>query len=356
MNIEILFIIPVLLSFFVSYALTPLVIRLAWKFDLIDDPEKNKHEKVIHKKKTPRAGGLAIFLSIIVSILFLFKIDQHLIGIILGLVVLVIVGILDDKYNLNPYLRILLLLIATSMPIVSGIGIAFINNPITGQLVDLSYPRFNFTLLGQERSFWILSDLFAFFWIFTLMNFINWGAKGVDGQLSGVMFIASLTIAILSLRFSADVTEWPVSVLASITAGAFLGFLPYHKYPQKIMPGFSGSTIGGYMLGVLSILTTTKVGILAIVLAVPLIDSGYTVIRRLLQGKSPVWGDRGHLHHRLLDKAGLTKPQIAYFYWIATAVLGGIALFLNSEFKLYTIIGLVFLIGGLILWLTYRPK
>lgn len=356
MNIELLFILPLILASVVSYAVTPLVIKFAKTFNLVDDPAKNNHIKVLHKKPIPRAGGLSIFLAIFIASLALLKLDQHLIGILSGITVLVIIGILDDKYNLSPYLRIFLLFFAICLPIASGIGIAFINNPLTGGIIDLSHPRLNFELLGETRSIWVLSDMFALAWIFTLMNFINWGAKGVDGQLSGVMFIAALAIAILSLGFSADVTEWPVTVLASLTAGAFLGFLPWHKYPQKIMPGFSGSTIGGFMLGVLSILTTTKVGVLTIVLAVPLVDSGYTVLRRIASGKSPVWGDRGHLHHRLLDKAGWSKAQIAYFYWIVTAILGLIALTLNSQFKFYTIIGLVFLIGGLILWLTYRPQ
>lgn len=355
MNIELLFILPLILASVISYSSVPLVIRFAKRFNLVDDPAKNKHIKVLHKKPIPRAGGLAIFVAIFASSLVLLKVDQHLTGILAGITVLVVIGLLDDKYNLNPYFRIFLLIFAICLPIASGIGIAFVNNPLTGSMIDLSYPRLSFKFLGEIRSIWVLSDLFALIWIFTLMNFINWGAKGVDGQLSGVMFIAALVIAILSLGFSADVTEWPVTILASVTAGAFLGFLPWHKYPQKIMPGFSGSTIGGFMLGVLSILTTTKVGILTVVLAVPLIDSGYTVLRRLASGKSPVWGDRGHLHHRLLDKLGLTKRQIAYFYWIVTSILGLLALFLNSTYKFYTIIGLVFLVGGLILWLTYRP-
>jgi UDP-GlcNAc:undecaprenyl-phosphate GlcNAc-1-phosphate transferase len=173
--------------------------------------------------------------------------------------------------------------------------------------------------------------------------------------LSGVVTIAALVIAVLSFRFSADITEWPVTILAAILAGASLGFLPWHMYPQKIMPGFSGSNLTGFLLGVLSILTTTKVGTLFLVLGVPLIDSGYTLIRRILQGKSPVWGDGGHLHHRLLD-VGWSKKGVAYFYWLVTAILGIIALWVNWQWKLYTILGLAFLLAGLILWLTFRPE
>jgi UDP-GlcNAc:undecaprenyl-phosphate GlcNAc-1-phosphate transferase len=263
-------------------------------------------------------------------------------------------GTLDDKYNLNPYLRLFLGFAASAAPIAAGIGISFVSNPLGG-IIDLSHPQISFALFGVTHSIWILSDLFAILWITFLMNMVNMGAKGVDGQLSGVTVIAALTIAFLSLKFSADITQWPVIILAAITAGAYLGFLPWHIYPQKIMPGYGGSTLAGYLLAVLSILSTTKVGALMVVLGVPLIDTGYTVVRRLLNHKSPVWGDRGHLHHRLLD-AGLTKRQVAYFYWGVTALLGFLALNLNTATKVYTMIGIATFIGGLILWLTYRPK
>jgi UDP-GlcNAc:undecaprenyl-phosphate GlcNAc-1-phosphate transferase len=263
-------------------------------------------------------------------------------------------GILDDRLNLNPYLRLALGFIAAAAPIAAGIGISFISNPLGG-IINLNQPQINFTILGSTHSIWVLSDLFALLWITFLMNMVNMGAKGVDGQLSGVTVIAALTIAFLSLRFSADITQWPVIILAAITAGAYLGFLPWHIFPQKIMPGYGGSTMAGYLLAVLSILSTTKVGALMVVLGIPLIDTGYTIIRRIVSGKSPVWGDRGHLHHRLLD-AGLTKRQVAYFYWGITAFLGFLALNLNTTTKLYTMVGVALGLGGLIIWLTYRPK
>lgn len=349
--IETLMILPLLLGAAIAYSLTPLVINLAWKFGLVDDPKVNRHPKVIHTKPTPRAGGLAVFLAITITSLLLLPLDKHLAGILGGAAVLVLMGILDDRMNLNPYLRLAIQFMAVSIPIAAGIGIAYLNTPFG--ILDLSHPRVDFYFLGETRSIWILSDIMALFWIVTLMNFINWGAKGVDGQMSGVIAIAALVIAILSFKFSADITEWPVTILAAILCGASLGFLPWHKYPQKIMPGFSGSNLAGFLLGVLSILTTTKVGTLFLVLGVPLIDSGYTVIRRVSQGKSPVWGDRGHLHHRLLD-LGWSKQKVAYFYWAVTGVLGIIALWVNSEWKLYTILGLSFLLGGFILWLTFR--
>jgi UDP-GlcNAc:undecaprenyl-phosphate GlcNAc-1-phosphate transferase len=350
--------IPILLagltSFSISYFATPIVIKFAHKIGIIDNPRGQKHPKVIHTYPVPRGGGLAIFLSVLITSLIFLPLDKHLIGILSGALILTLLGILDDKYNLNPYIRLIVQFITAGVPVLAGIGIAYINNPIGSGIINLSQPQIAIDFLGRH-SIWIIADLFAIFWIVILMNFINMGAKGVDGQLPGVVTIAGATIAVLSLKYSADITQWPVIILAVITSGSFLGFLPYNFYPQKIMPGFSGSTLAGYLLGILSILSTTKVGTLLVVLGVPLIDTGYTIIRRIASGKSPVWGDRGHLHHKLLD-LGFSKRQVSYFYWTTTALLGILALNLTSSFKLYTLVGLAILIGGTLLWLTHRQQ
>lgn len=347
-----LFLLPWLVSTIVAFVSTPFVIKFAKKLKIIDYPRKIP--KVIHTVPTPRGGGIPIFLSLIISSLIFLPLDKHLSGILLGALVLAIMGYLDDRKDLNPYFRLILGFLAAGIPIAAGIGIPFISNPFGG-IVDLSHPQINFILFGQPHSIWVLSDLFALLWITFLMNIVNMGAKGVDGQMSGVTVIAALTIAVLSLKFSADITQWPVIILAAITTGAYLGFLPWHVFPQKIMPGYGGSTLAGYLLAVLSILSTTKVGALMVVLGVPLIDTGYTIVRRILTGKSPVWGDRGHLHHRLLD-AGMTKTQVALFYWGITGVLGFAAINLNTGAKIYTMVGVATFVGGLIIWLTYHPK
>jgi len=353
-NLKLFIFIPLAVSFILTLLTTPIVIKYAKLVSRVDDPRKKKHPKVIHKYPVPRGGGLAIFAGVAITAILFLPLDKHLIGILAGATIIAILGILDDKFDLNPYLRLIIQFLAAAAPIASGIGISFISNP-AGGVIDLSYPRISFNLFGEERSIWLLADLFALFWITALMNFLNMGAKGVDGQLPGVAAISAITIALLSLKFSADIAQWPVIILAIITAGSFLGFLPWNFYPQKIMPGFSGSSLAGYLLGVLSILSTTKVGVLLVALGVPIIDTGYTIVRRVASGKSPVWGDVGHLHHRLLA-AGLSKRRVSFFYWLTTGLLGILALNLNTSLKLYTIVGTGILVGGLILWLTYRPK
>jgi len=348
-------ILPFLFSVLVSFFSTPLVIRFAEKIKIIDDPRKHKHPKVIHTYPVPRGGGISPFLAIIFSsFLFLPPQDPHIVAISIGAIIITVLGILDDKYDLNPYLRLLIQTLACFFPIAAGVKIDFLTNPFGG-IINLAEPKIPLSFLGVERQISILSDVFAFFWIIFIMNILNMGAKGVDGQLPGVVAIAGITIALLSLRFSADITQWPIIILASSVGGAYLGFLPWNFYPQKIMPGFSGSTLAGYYLAILSILSTTKVGTLILVLGIPLVDTSYTIARRILQGKSPVWGDRGHLHHKLLD-AGVSKKGVAFLYWFFSALLGVLALSLNASYKLYTIIGIALFVGGLLLWLTYKPR
>ena len=341
-------------SLILTYLATPAVIKFAKKINIIDDPKKHKHPKVIHTYPVPRGGGIATFIGILIASLIFIPLDKHILSILIGAAFITFVGVLDDIYNINPYKRMAIQFLIAGIPIASGIGIAFLTNPFNG-ILDLSTIRINFSLLGEMRSIWVLSDLFALFWIVFLMNMLNMGAKGVDGQLPGVVVVAAITIAILSLKFSADITQWPVIILAAITAGAYLGFLPWNFYPQKIMPSYSGSTLAGFLLAVLSILSTTKVGTLAIVLSIPLVDTGYVITRRILSGKSPVWGDATHLHHKLLN-AGFSKRQVAVIYWVFAAILGILALKLNTSQKLYTIIGVAVFLGGLILWLTHKTK
>lgn len=349
-----LFILPLTASAVISFLTTAVVIRLAKYLKIIDDPLKNTHPKVIHQRPTPRGGGIAIFLAVFLTLVFILPPDKHLSGILLGAFVIALMGFLDDRINLNPYVRLGMGFLAAAIPIAAGIGISFLTKPLGG-IIDLSQPQISFNLFGASHSIWILSDIFALLWIVTLMNILNMGAKGVDGQLSGVVIISAITISALSLFYSADITQWPVIILTASLAGAFIGFFPWHKFPQKIMPGYGGATLAGYFLAIAAILSTTKVGTLIVVLGIPLIDTGYTIARRIISGKSPVWGDTGHLHHRLMA-AGLSKKQVAQIYWSATAVLGIMALNLNSTYKLYTMIGASLILGCLILWLTYRSK
>jgi len=340
---------PFLGASLISFLSTPIVIYFFKKWRILDDPRQHRQAKVIHTYPVPRGGGIPIFLALLVSLFFL-PLDKHLTGILLGAGVALIVGLLDDKFEekIHPLLRLLSNFLAAGLVVGAGVGIAFINNPLGG-IIRLDQPQYCFYLFHSSHCLWILADIFALLWIAWSMNFIGWSG-GVEGQLPGIVVIAALTIAGLSLKFSADITQWPVIILAAITAGAYLGFLPWNFYPQKIMPGYGGKTLAGFMLAVLSLLSTSKVATLMIVLAIPLIDASYLVIKRIFAGHLPIWGGREHLHHRLLT-LGWSKKRIVFFYWTVTALLGIVALNLNSTQKFYTIFMLIIIFLGGILWL-----
>lgn len=348
-----IFTLPLLVAASSTYLITPLSMALYHRLGWLDDPTKTDHPKVIHDKPVPRGGGIAIFFGLLAGIVLFLGVDKHSLGILLGSLILAITGVIDDLKDISPYLRLGVGFIAASMVVAAGIGISFITNP-GGGVIMLNYPQIAFDFFGQLHTIWILADALALVWIVWCMNMINW-SKGLDGQLPGVVIIASIVIGILSFRFTEDITQWQVSILAGITAGAYLGYLPWNIYPQKSMPGYGGGSIAGFLLAVLAILSGAKVATLIIVLGVPMIDAVYVMARRIKQGKSPVWGDDSHLHHYLL-KLGWSKRKIAAAYWIVTVILGFVALQLNPKQKVFTIAVLAVGFGILLVWIQSSIK
>lgn len=321
--------VPAAISFLITILTIPLTIKFAKRFNLIDQ-----------NRTVPRAGGLAVFLALILSILIFTPIKDSTIGILGGLMILLLVGLADDKYqNLSPYLRLVGQFVAAIVLVISGVGINFITNPIGG-IIHLD----SITLLPQ---------ILAIVWIVWVMNMVNW-SKGVDGQMPGIITVSAIILGLLSLKLSImqDLSQAEVAQLSFITAGSSLGLLIYNWYPAKIFPGFSGSTILGFMIAVLAILSGAKLATALLVLLIPATDFAYTFVRRILQGKSPVWGDRGHLHHKLLEQ-GLSHQQIALFYILGSVILGAAALLLPSSGKLFAASLVALLILGTILWLNF---
>lgn len=329
-------IVPFVLAFLLSSAITSMTIGLYRGLGLIDASTKKQHPKNIHKTPVPRGGGIPIFLTMCFASAFLVPIDKMIIGILIGALMIAIAGILDDIYNISPYIRLVIGVLASCCVVVSGIVIAFVSNPF-GQGVI----RFDL---------YSLSIILTILWIVWGMNFVNMGAKGLDGQLPGVVLIAACVIGTLSSRFAGDPSSMTSTYLSFALAGAYGGLLIFNIYPQKIMPGWGGGALAGYFLAVLSITSGAKVATAMIVLGVPLMDVVYVIVRRILAGKSPVWGDTNHLHHQLL-KLGYSKRVVAAFYWLVTLILGMIALQLNSQMKIYTILLIAVAVGGILLWI-----
>lgn len=323
---------PFILSFLISALSTPLVIKFLRRKNLVDDPRKKKHPKVIHEYPVPRGGGISIFLAVLISALAFLPLDRHLIFIMTAAFVNLVVGLIDDFWDISPYVRLFTNTASALFIVLGGIGIYYITNPFDS-VFYLTHPPLKAGFLGSDFTFYPLSTFLTVFWIVWCMNIIGWSG-GIDGQLPGFVSISALVIGILSLKFSQDITQWPVIVLAGAVAGAYLGFLPFNFYPQSIMPGYSGKSLAGFFLAVLAILSGAKLATAILVLALPMIDGAVAIIRRLGRRKSPFWGDDEHLHH-LLYKAGIPKPKIALLYWLFSAILGMIVLNLNSKQKVY---------------------
>lgn len=342
---------PLAAAFILTFFLTPAVIALARRFGLVDDPRVRYHPAHTHHGIIPRAGGLALFLGISVVILFLIPMTKLTIGILTSATLLTVVGLFDDKKDVNPFLRFTTNAIAALVVVGTGAGIPYLTNPFTGTILPLDTWRVSFTFFGTH-SLLVWADLFAFLWILWTMNIVGWSA-GVDGQMPGFVAISAFVLGLLSLRYSSvDPNQIWITTLAFIVCGAFLGFLSWNMYPQKIMPGYGGKTLAGFFLALLGILSFGKLGTALLVLGVPMMDAAYTLIRRAGRGHSIVRPDRGHLHHRLLA-LGWGKRKVALFYWSVSAILGWIALSVTSQQKVFTLLLLAVSVGMFLLWVSF---
>ncbi len=315
----------------IAYFTTPLAIYVARKFSLLTDKTIRRHPAHTHNGVIPRAGGIPIYIALLICSLYFLTPSKILNAVLISNFLLLVMGLLDDKYDLSPYWRFAGNFLIAAIVVAGGLGIPYISNPLGG-VIHLDTLKWSFTVINHH-SILIFADLVAIIWLVWTMNMVNW-SKGVDGQLPGFVGITAFFLAILSQRFVAhDIHAKSVMELALTVSGAFLGFLPYNFYPQKIMPGYGGGAMAGFLLGILSILSFGKVGTAILILAIPTIDALYTILRRLKHRSSPFKADWGHFHHRLLE-IGWGKRRIAVFYWSISFLLGISSLFLNGVEKL----------------------
>lgn len=341
---------PLIISAILSFIAVPAVIKIAIYFGLVDDPRIRPHPAHVETRVIPRAGGLAIFFGIILGVLIFIPFSKEFMGILLGVFMLVVVGIIDDKKDVHPYIRLGVNLVAASLIVFGGASLRYITNPINGTILHLDTFRLTINLLGFPVIL-LLSDVLTIVWLVWAMNMVGW-STGVDGQMPGFVAITAIVIGILSFRQLTmnNFPAWTGTALAFITAGAYLGFLPWNFYPQKIMPGYGGKAMAGYLLGTLAILNSAKFGTALLVLGLPAIDAIYVLTSRIFSGKNPTQPGRNHLHHRLLD-AGWGRRKVALFYWAVSAILGLVALNVTSQQKFFTALVVAVVVAAIILWL-----
>ena len=340
-------------TFFISFLLTIPTIYLAKRVQLITDIKTRIHPAHTHVGLLPRGGGLPIFLSFFIATLIFLPLNKIITGILLASFFLTLIGLIDDYSDSSPYIRFIGNILVSALVVSFGLGIPYISSPFGGVIrLDQWVMRLNFFGI---REILVLGDMLAIIWLTFTTNMINW-SKGVDGQLPGFVVITCIFLGIVAQRFSAyDISAQTVGFLSFIVAGAFLGFLPFNFYPQKILPGYGGGGLAGFLLGVLALLSFGKLGTAVLILSIPLIDGVYTIARRIKNKKSPFKADWGHFHHRLLE-IGWGRRRIAIFYWAVSFILGFASLFLKGVEKLISFISVGVLLIVFILIMEQMKK
>jgi len=313
------YLIALSLAFIFSFIFTIQAKKIALKYKIVDSPAPRK----IHQKPIPLLGGTAIFLAFSLTALIFWQqgllTDQkisnlNILAILLGGLILIIGGYFDDRYNLKPAGQFIFPVLATIIILVSGIKIEFITNPLGGIL------QVSATLGVSAAFFWILGMIYTT----KLLD-------GLDGLVSGITAISALIIYLVSLSW--DVAASGTSFLALILAGSCLGFLIFNWHPAKIFLGEGGSVFCGFLLGVLAIISGSKIATALLIMGVPVLDVAWVIIRRIRQGLSPIKADSRHLHFRLLD-IGLTHRGAVMFLYLISAAFGLASLFLPSVGKI----------------------
>ncbi|MBC7765510.1 MAG: undecaprenyl/decaprenyl-phosphate alpha-N-acetylglucosaminyl 1-phosphate transferase [Hyphomonadaceae bacterium] len=299
----------------VSFFATPLAKKIAFKVGAVDVP---KDERRVHKHPIPRLGGLAIYYGFVVSVLIFANIDLPLQGILLGSIIIVALGIVDDVKPLSAKLKLAFQILAALMVVMHGARIEFFTNPniwSERETIALGWVSYPITL----------------FWIVAITNAVNL-IDGLDGLAAGVTSIAAMSLVVVGILAN----EPNIAVITAALCGACLGFLPYNFNPAKIFMGDTGATFLGFILASLSIQGLFKgyavisFAVPFLILALPIFDTAFAILRRLFTGKPIMGADRGHLHHRLLD-IGFSQKQTVLILYAMCAILGAAAVILTAS-------------------------
>jgi len=328
-----------ILAFAVAAVVTPLVRRLSWRLGVVDKPGG---ERKLHGRPVALLGGLAIFLAIALSVVASVALGwlpgehikgKYLAGIIAAALILAVGGMLDDAYDLPPARQIAWPVLAALVIVASGIGIKYITNPLGGQIFLDRYAVTALWFGGIPYKISLIADLFTVCWLLG-MTYTTKFLDGLDGLVSGITVIGALVIAAVSMM--KEVSQPDTAALALIVAAAFFGFLLFNASPASIFLGEGGSTMAGFLLGTLAIISGGKIATTLLVVGLPLFDALFVIFRRVRQRRSPTSGDRSHLHFRLLD-LGFTPRQVVLFYYFVAALFGTSTLILKGWEKLAAI-------------------
>jgi UDP-GlcNAc:undecaprenyl-phosphate/decaprenyl-phosphate GlcNAc-1-phosphate transferase len=318
----------------VAYLVTPWIGRLVMNRSLIDHPD----ERRVHERPVPRGGGVAVVVAFVaVGVpLTLFGGElgmpmprvittAQVVALFVGAVLAALIGAIDDRFDLRARWQFLGQLVLAGIAIGGGVTVARFTNPFGPGNIPVDAT---------------LAVAFTFVWVVGMINSMNF-IDGLDGLSTGIALIAAVALGVLSL--TTGVVQPFVAMLCFTLAGALLGFLRWNFHPATIFQGTAGVMFLGYALAVLSILGFAKVVVALLVLAVPIVDTFWVIVRRISTGRSPFSPDRGHIHHRLLD-LGLSHRATVLLLYGVCATLGLLSLFVS------TLLGVVTFVGALVMF------
>lgn len=269
----------------------------------------------IHEVEKPRGGGIVLALLFFVSLPLLLPLDSRLIGFIVGGIVVVGINFLDDRYKIPWWIRLFVEILGCLIVVYAGIELNVLTNPFTNEAL----------FLGDSFSW--LPKLITVIWILLFINMINW-TDGVDGLATGISLITCFVLFVLSM--SPLIYQPKMGQVAVVLAVLLAVFLKFNFFPAKIKLGDAGATFIGFVLAILAIFSSAKIATFFLALGIPLLDMVWVVGRRIfIERRSPMHGDKKHLHHRLM-RLGLSTPQICYLLYTLTVILGIVAVSLQG--------------------------
>ncbi len=343
---------PLLVGAFVASAvialvLTPAIRAVVGRRGIVDAPNHRR----VNTSPVPRGGGIAVAAAFLLvgggltvlqgemaSMPSPAGITTGQLGALFaGGALAAFIGAVDDVFDLRARWQFLGQIALAVFAVILGIGVVVVSNPFGPGLVVFATP---------------FAVAFTMVWIVGMLNSMNF-IDGLDGLSTGIALIAALTLGTLSL--TSVVNQPYVAVLCIVLAGALLGFLRFNFQPASIFQGTSGVMFMGYTLAILSILGAAKVVVAILVLGVPIIDTFWVIVRRLLSGRSPFTPDRGHIHHRLLD-LGLSHRNTVLLIYGICAALGVMSLVVSSATQIYAFLGALVAFGVALFLLTRGPR
>jgi len=322
----------------ISLGCTPYISRMAAKNGVVDAPGGRK----IHKEIKPLLGGLSLYLACVVAIIIFIPVTSKLAAIILGSTIIVLLGLVDDIYNINPSLKLFGQILAAVV------------------LVLLNHHHFQVLLDYLQKKLYLphpVSLAFMVLWIVLMTNAFNL-IDGMDGLAVGTAAIITIGMAVVA----GIKGQFSLMAVMLVVLGACLGFLPYNFPPAKIFMGDTGSMLLGFLLGTLYLhliatepFSASLVLASAFIFAYPVIDTVFAIIRRLLSGQPIFQGDQGHIHHLLL-RLGLPERRVIVILYLGTllfSALGVLLLSVKVRAHFTLALGVVSFIGValLIVWL-----